>query len=84
MTTGAHHTGEIYRGIAMSPNDLYKLAADFVAEHGQVAVDYAHRAAVSLDGEGENERAEFWQLLSVVLDDIILQRLDPELSITIH
>jgi hypothetical protein len=68
----------------MTTDDLYRLAADFVEEHGQLAVDYAHRAAVQIGSDGDAERAEFWQLLSIVLDDIVLHRLDPDNSITIH
>jgi hypothetical protein len=38
----------------------------------------------SFDAEGVRDRAEFWQLLSVLLDDIIAQRLDPDAPITLH
>ena len=64
--------------------DLCRLAADLAAEHGEAARDYARRAVVSFESEGEAERARFWRVLSVFLDDIALQRLDPQRPITLH
>ena len=49
-----------------------------------LALDYARRAVISFDADGAHERAQFWQLLSVFLDDIVTQRLDPQLPIVIH
>lgn len=69
---------------AMSTDDLYRLAADLAIEHGPLALDYARRAVISFDADGAHERAQFWQLLSVFLDDIVTQRLDPQLPIVIH
>jgi hypothetical protein len=68
----------------MSTDDLYKLAADLANEHGLMALEYARRAVAAFDAQGITDRAEFWQLLSVLLDDIVAQRLDPDAPITIH
>ncbi|HWA01949.1 MAG TPA: hypothetical protein VG819_00360 [Rhizomicrobium sp.] len=64
--------------------DMCRLAADLAAEHGHSACDYARRAVASFESEGAPDRAQFWFMLSVLLDDIMLQRLDPEAPITIH
>jgi len=64
--------------------DMCRLAADLAAEHGNAARDYAHRAVVSFESEGAADRAKFWFMLAVLLDDIMLQRIDPEEPITIH
>lgn len=68
----------------LNADDMCRLAADLAAEHGNEARDYAHRAVVSFESEGESDRAQFWFMLAVLLDDIMLQRLDPEAAITIH
>ncbi|MEI9931615.1 MAG: hypothetical protein WDM89_14020 [Rhizomicrobium sp.] len=68
----------------LNADDMCRLAADLAAEHGLAALDYAHRAVVSFESEGEADRARFWFMLSVFLNDIMLQRLDPDESITIH
>jgi len=68
----------------ISAGDLCFLAAELAAEHGLLARDYARRASASLQAEGEAERARFWFALSVILDDIALNRLDPEQTPTIH
>lgn len=68
----------------MSTDDLYKLAADLANEHGVLALEYARRAVMTFDAEGARDRAEFWQVLSVLLDDIMTQRLDPDAPITLH
>ena len=39
---------------------------------------YAYRAVVSLEAEGEGERAYFWFLLLVMLGDIASHRLNPD------
>jgi len=69
---------------AMRTGDLCELAADLASEHGAYAVDFARRAVVSLEDEGNSDRASFWHALSVLLDDILAQRLDPERPIVIH
>jgi len=68
----------------ISASDLCTLAADLAAEHGLVACDYAHRAVMAFEAEGEIDRARFWFTLATLLDDIMLHRLDPERPITIH
>ena len=68
----------------MNAGDLCRLAADLAAEHGIAARDYARRAVVSFESEGAEDRARFWFMLSIFLDDIILQRLDPAEPIVLH
>ena len=68
----------------LNAGDICRLAADLAIEHGEVARDYARRAIVSFELQGVPDRARFWFMLSVFLDDIMLQRLDPEAVITIH
>jgi len=68
----------------MRTGDLCQLAADLAIEHGIAAVEFAQRATISLELEGEIERAHFWQSLSVLLDDIFARRLDPDSPIVIH
>jgi hypothetical protein len=64
--------------------DFCRLAADLTEEHGDAARDYARRAVVSLQAEGSVERARFWLMLGVFLDDIALVRLDPDRTIVLH
>ncbi|HEX4860070.1 MAG TPA: hypothetical protein VFV07_02460 [Rhizomicrobium sp.] len=64
--------------------DFCRLAADLAAEHGDAARDYARRAVISFESEGDAARARFWFALSVLLDDIALSRLDPERPIVLH
>jgi hypothetical protein len=68
----------------LNARDFCRLAADLTAEHGDAARDYARRAVVSFESEGAEDRARFWFLLGVFLDDIALQRLDPEGRIVLH
>lgn len=68
----------------ISAGDFCQLAAELAAEHGQIARDYALRAVASFEADGESERARFWLALSVLLDDIVTQRLDPGRQLTIH
>ena len=68
----------------LNADDMCRLAADLAAEHGHAALDYAHKAVASFESEGEPDRARFWFMLSVFLDDIMLRRLDPEGAITLH
>ncbi len=70
--------------MALNASDLYRLAADLAAEHGVMAQDYARRAVVAFEADGAPDRAQFWYLLSILLDDIVEKRLDPLDSITIH
>ena len=68
----------------MRTGDLCQLAADLALEHGSDAADYARRATLSLEAEGAMDRAQFWFALSILLDDILAQRFDPELPLVIH
>jgi hypothetical protein len=68
----------------LSTHDMLRLASDFAEEHGADACDYAYRAVLSFEAEGEGERAYFWFLLLVMLSDIASHRLDPEAVVTIH
>lgn len=63
--------------MVMNASDLYRLAAELEAEHGRGALDYARRAVLSFEADGVPERANFWHLLSILLDDIVEKRLDP-------
>jgi hypothetical protein len=68
----------------MRTGDLCQLAADLALEHGAYAAELARRTIVALEFEGKTERAHFWQSLSVLIDDIFAQRLDPDAPLTIH
>ena len=70
--------------MVMNASDLYRLAADLAAEHGVVALDYARRAVVTFEADGAPDRAQFWYTLSILLDDIVENRLDPLGPITIN
>ncbi|HXS06413.1 MAG TPA: hypothetical protein VN723_06450 [Rhizomicrobium sp.] len=61
-----------------------RLASDFAEEHGADACDYAYRAVVSFEREGEGERAYFWFLLLIMLGDITSNKLNPDGLLTIH
>lgn len=68
----------------MRTGDLCELAADLASEHGACAIEFARRAVITLESEGEVERAEFWEALSVLVDDIVSLRLDPDRPIILH
>ena len=68
----------------LTTHDMVRLASDFAEEHGPDACDYAYRAVVSFEAEGEGERAYFWFLLLVMLGDILQHRIQPGAAITIH
>ena len=68
----------------ISTGDLCLLAAELTEEHGNSALDYAWHAYLSSEAEGELERASFWYTLSVLLEDILYARIDPERPLTIH
>lgn len=70
--------------MAMSTNDLYRLAGDLAQEHGPAACDYASRAVMTLEAEGNHSRAQFWFVMLVLLGDINSGRVDPEARISIH
>lgn len=70
--------------MSLSTGDLYRLASDLAAEHGAQACDYASRAVMTLEAEGNHERAQFWFVMLVLLGDVISHRVDPASHITIH
>ena len=68
----------------MKPGDLCLLAAELALEHGPRALEYARRARWEFECEGAPDRAHFWHVMAVLLDDIAERRLDPEAPVTIH
>ena len=68
----------------MRAGDLCQLAAELVSEHGDEALQFARRATAEYASEGITDRAQFWYALSLFLDDIVTQRLDPDLPIVLH
>ena len=70
--------------ISVRVDELRHIAADLVFEHGDEAGNYARRVVADYQSRGAHDRAEFWVVLSVMLDDIAANRLDPEATITIH
>jgi hypothetical protein len=68
----------------LTTGEIVRLASDFAEEHGADACDFAYRTVVSLEAEGEGERAYFWFLLLVMLGDIASHRLNPDGPLTIH
>ena len=54
----------------LTTGEIMRLASDFAEEHGADACDFAYRAVVSFEAEGEGERAYFWFLLLIMLGDI--------------
>ena len=71
-------------GMAMSTDDLYRLAGDLAAEHGAAATDYASRAVMTLEAEGNHDRAQFWFVMLVLLSDVTSGRVNPDAHISIH
>lgn len=68
----------------LTANDLRRLAAELVGEHGASAMTVARQALVSFEAEGAVDRARFWFTLCVILGDITEHRLDPDKTVTIH
>ncbi len=68
----------------ISAQNLCRLAGELAAEHGVLALDYARRAYRTLEYEGETDRAHFWFTLSILVDDVMTHRLDPDSIPTIH
>jgi hypothetical protein len=64
--------------------EIMRLASDFAEEHGKDACDYAYRAVVNFEAEGEGERAYLWFLMLIMLGDIASNRLNPDGPLTIH
>lgn len=65
-------------------NDMCRIAADLVDQHGIGALDYAQRAVLCFQAEGAPDRAQFWLALCALLDDIVENRLDPLNPVTLH
>jgi hypothetical protein len=70
--------------MAISAHKLCRLAAQLASEHGVAARDYARRAYLELETDGYRDHAKFWFTLSVLLDDVVAHRTDPERLPTIH
>jgi len=68
----------------ISAQRLCCLAAQLASEHGVMARDYARRAYMNFDAEGDQERAQFWLSLSILVDDVVLHRQDPDHIPSIH
>jgi hypothetical protein len=68
----------------MRADDFCDLAAELASEHGDAALAYARRATVEFASSGAMDRAQFWYVLALFLDDIMSQRIDPELPLVFH
>ena len=68
----------------LTADDMCRIAADLVDEHGPGALGYAQRAVLCLEAEGARDRAQFWLMLCALLDDIAENRLDPLTPVTLH
>jgi hypothetical protein len=68
----------------ISAQNLCRLAGELATEHGVLARDYARRAFRTLESEGDMERAHFWFMLSILVDDVMQHRLDPDTAPTIQ
>ena len=68
----------------ISVHDLCILAGELAYEHGSEARDYARSAYYTLEAQGDFERADFWFTLSVLVDDVVTKRIDPECIPTIQ
>lgn len=70
--------------MTISTDELCEMAAELAEEHGHGASEYAWRAYLSYQEDGEKERAEMWLSLSILLEDVAALRFDPSLPPTIH
>ena len=68
----------------LSAGDLCRLASDFAQEHGPDASDYAYRAVMRHEAQGEGDRAYFWFLLLVLIGDIRRHGIDPGIGPSLH
>jgi len=68
----------------ISAHKLCQLAAQLASEHGVLARDYARQAFVEMDAEGDRKRALFWLSISILVEDVVLHRTDPDRIPTIH
>jgi hypothetical protein len=68
----------------ISAQNLYRMAGQLAEEHGELALDYTRRAYRTLETRGSTDRARIWFMLSIIVDDMALYRLDPDSIPTIH
>jgi hypothetical protein len=68
----------------INAEDLCRLASELANEHGAEALHFARRAVITFEAEGAPDRASLWFALSVLLDDIVSRRLDPDRPLSIH
>lgn len=61
----------------ISAQNLCRLAGELAEEHGVLALDYARRAYRTMEFEGDADRALFWFTLSILVDDVMMHRIDP-------
>jgi hypothetical protein len=70
--------------MAISAHELCQLAGELAAEHGVLARHYAERAYRFMEYEGDTERAAFWFALAVLVDDVIVRGVDPDIGPSIQ
>ena len=68
----------------MNASDMRDLAAELFVEHGPGIFHVALRASAEHACDGHEDGANFWYALSLLLDDIIQARLDPDRPLTLH
>lgn len=74
---GCEHQG-------MNANEMRELAAGLFHEHGPAIFQVVLRTSAEHACAGHDEGARFWRALSLILDDIICSRIDPDRPITLH
>ena len=68
----------------MNTNEMRELAAALFHEHGPAIIHVALRTSAEHACAGREAGAHFWYALSLILDDIIRARLDPDAPLTLH
>jgi len=68
----------------MKAREICYLAWELASEHGDAALVYARRASAEFSSVGADDRAQFWDALAMFIEDIMSERLDPELPIVFH
>lgn len=68
----------------VSAQFLCRVAGDLAETHGILAVDIAMRAFREMDAAGDEGRAQFWLLMSVLVEDVQRRGLDPDDGPSIH
>ncbi|HEY2445287.1 MAG TPA: hypothetical protein VGI20_06065 [Rhizomicrobium sp.] len=68
----------------MGANEFRELAVELVDRHGSGAVQFARRCSDEYAFEGAEVRSQFWFALSVFLDDIVSNRIDPDRPLAFH